>query len=123
MSLVAALPLVGKVLDRILPDKAQREAAKLQLAELEQSGELAEISAKANVIMAEAKGESWLQRNWRPLMMVWFAALVGVHWFGWTPENLKPEHVTELYQLVQLGITGYIVSRGAEKGLKIWKEK
>ena len=79
MSLLSVLPLVGKVLDRVLPDKAAREAAKLQLAELEQSGELQEIATKANVVMAEIQGEGWLQRSWRPIVMLFLTFLVGAH--------------------------------------------
>lgn len=40
--LAAALPIVGKVIDRILPDKAAKDAAKLALIELEQQGEFKE---------------------------------------------------------------------------------
>ena len=29
----------------------------------------------------------------------------------------------KLFDLLQIGIGGYIISRGAEKGIKTWKEK
>lgn len=123
MSLVSLIPLVGKVLDRVLPDKAAREAAKLELMALEQSGELQEISARAQIITAEAQGESWLQRSWRPLMMMWFGILVGAYWFGYTPENLSEDRVGDLFTLVQLGIGGYILGRSGEKIVKSYKGK
>jgi hypothetical protein len=41
--------------------------------------------------VAEAQG-SWLQRNWRSLLMVTFAGLVVAHWFGFTAQNI-PESV------------------------------
>ena len=70
---------------------------------------------QAKVILAEAQGESWLQRNWRPLMMVWFAILLGLYWFGLTPPNLSQETINQLFTLMQLGIGGYIIGRSGEK--------
>ena len=123
MSLLSVIPLVGKVLDRVLPDKQAREAAKLQLAELEQSGELQEIATKANVVMAEIQGDSWLQKSWRPIVMLWLSGLVGAHWFGFTPENLTEDAIEGLFTLVQLGLGGYVVGRSAEKVAKEWRGK
>ena len=122
MSLLSVIPLVGKVLDRVLPDKQAREAAKLQLAELEQSGELQEIATKANVVMAEIQGDSWLQKSWRPIVMLWLSGLVGAHWFGFTPPNLTEGAIEGLFTLVQLGLGGYVVGRSAEKVAKEWRK-
>jgi len=73
------------------------------------------MKSRASVILAEANGKSWLQRNWRPLMMLWFAILLGMYWFGITPDNLTQEDRTNLFDLMKLGIGGYIVGRSAEK--------
>lgn len=58
---------------------------------------------------------SFLQRNWRPGLMVFFAGLIGGYWFGFTPENLSEESIQDLFELVKLGIGGYVVGRSAEK--------
>lgn len=89
--------------------------AALKVRQVEARLEATLIESRASVIQAEAKGESWLQRNWRPLVMLWFASLVGAHWLGFTPDNLSGGHVDQMLQIVQYGLTGYIVSRGAEK--------
>lgn len=81
------------------------------------------IEKQAEIIVAEASGESWLQRNWRPVLMLWFAGLVGAHWLGITPPNLPEAVVINLLDIVQIGIGGYIIGRSAEKGIKAWKEK
>jgi Holin of 3TMs, for gene-transfer release len=73
-----------------------------------------ELDAQKSIILAEANG-SWLQRSWRPLMMVFFAGLIGAHWFGFTPENLTNEQIADLYDLVKIGIGGYVVGRTVEK--------
>lgn len=73
------------------------------------------MDAQASVVLAEAKGDGWLQKNWRPLMMVWFAVLLGMYWFGITPPNITQETLNQLFTLIQIGIGGYIVGRSAEK--------
>lgn len=117
----ALLPLAGKLIDRIIPDKEAAAKAKLELLAMEQSGELTVLQTQAGIITAEAQGEGWLQRNWRPMMMIWFGALVGAYWFGFTPENLSDERIGDLFTLVQIGIGGYIMGRSGEKITKAWK--
>jgi len=73
------------------------------------------MKAQTSVGLAEANGKSWLQRSWRPLMMVWFALLLGLYWFGITPPNMTQETLNNLFELMKIGIGGYIVGRSAEK--------
>ena len=71
--------------------------------------------AQSAVVSAEAKGESWLQRNWRPLLMVVFAFLLVCTWFGLFSSRIGPDLQMELLNLVKWGMSGYIVGRSAEK--------
>lgn len=93
----------------------QDPQAAIKLRQLEADMERALINQRGDVVKAEAEGESWLQRNWRPLVMLWFAGLVGGYWFGWTPPNLTENAVLALFDIVQFGLSGYIVGRSAEK--------
>ena len=122
MSLVAAIPLVGKVIDKIFPDADEAKDAKVVLTEMFINGELEELTQQAGVIKAEAQGEGWLQRSWRPIVMLVFTALVVCRWMGWAAPDLTPEVEMKLFSIVQLGIGGYIASRGLEKVTKTWKE-
>ena len=94
--------------------RADSQAA-LKLREVEASITQALIQQRGSVVQAEASGESWLQRNWRPMVMLWFAGLVGGYWFGFTPDNLSDETVGALFEIVQYGLSGYIIGRSAEK--------
>lgn len=76
------------------------------------------LQAKTTIITAEAKSESWLARNWRPGTMVAFVVAILSYWFGWTPEDLKEEHVTAMFDLVKIGLGGYVVGRSVEKTAK-----
>lgn len=72
------------------------------------------LEAKASIINTEAKGESWLQRSWRPITMMFFVVLVGARWMGLTT-NVTPELEMELMNLIKIGLGGYVVGRSAEK--------
>jgi uncharacterized membrane protein YeaQ/YmgE (transglycosylase-associated protein family) len=94
--------------------KSDPQAA-VKIREIEAQLEQTRLEVRGQAVQAEAKGESWLQRNWRPLTMVWFSFLVGAYWFGYTPENLSEEAVLSLFGLIKLGLGGYVIGRSAEK--------
>jgi len=93
-------------------------------AEIEQKlleFEAAALQAQASVIMAEANGQSWLQRNWRPILMLSIVAIVVNNYllfpylalFGIKAVNL--DLPKELFNLMTVGVGGYIVGRSGEK--------
>lgn len=55
LPLLALLPVVEKVFDRIFPDAGQAADAKLKLLEMQQSGELAQIAADTELFKAEVQ--------------------------------------------------------------------
>jgi len=77
------------------------------------------LDSKTKVITAEATGESWMQRNWRPITMLTFLVLVVCDSFGWLANPLS----VEAWALLQIGLGGYVVSRGGEKMVKTFKQK
>lgn len=113
-----ALKALTPVIEHIFPNKEAQTEAKLKLLEMETNGELERIKQQSHIIQAEINGESWLQRNWRPVLMLWFAALVGAHWLGFTAPNITDDVVNKLLSIVQVGIGGYVVGRSAEKVAK-----
>ena len=111
----AALDIGGKIIDRVWPDPAQRDQAKLALMEMAQKGELAELSARAGIVQTEAASSHWLASNWRPLTMLIFTGLIVARWFGWAAPNLSQDEYLKLWDIVQLGLGGYVIGRSAEK--------
>ena len=69
------------------------------------------LQSKTAIITAESTGQSWIQRNWRPITMLTFLALVVLDSFGWLPNPLADEAWT----LLQIGLGGYVAGRSAEK--------
>lgn len=107
--------VLGKVIDRVWPDPVKAAEAKQQiLAELSKI-DAAQIEGASTIIAAEAQGESWLQRNWRPGLMVVFACLILTAWFGWVPANMPANTIDRLFDLLTVGIGGYIGGRSIEK--------
>ena len=76
----ALLHIAGKILDKVLPDKAAREAAQLELMKAEQEGELKAVEQQLSAILAEAKSsDPWTSRA-RPsfLYVVYICILAGI---------------------------------------------
>lgn len=111
----AALDVGGKLIDRLWPDPAQRDQAKLAMLELAQKGELAEFTARADIVKTEAASAHWLAANWRPLTMLTFAGLIVARWFGWAAPNLSEAEYLKLWSIVEFGLGGYVVGRSVEK--------
>ncbi|MFA7286924.1 MAG: 3TM-type holin [Patescibacteria group bacterium] len=66
---------------------------------------------QADVIMTEAKGESWLQQSWRPITMLTFLVLVVLDSLGLLTHEIPPQ----MWTLLELGLGGYVIGRSAEK--------
>lgn len=115
MSLLSLLPIVGDVLDKIIPDPAAQAEAKLKLMELAQKGEFTEMTTKADIIKAETNSESWLAQSWRPIMMLTFGALIVARWLGYAAPGISQEEILKLWNIVELGLGGYVIGRSVEK--------
>ncbi|WP_137389138.1 3TM-type holin [Rhodoligotrophos defluvii] len=79
---------------------------------------------QGDVIIAEAKGESWLQRNWRPMVGCSLAFVplfygvitpVAVDWLGMPPVRVGDPLLKDIVDLVALCLGGYIAGRSLEK--------
>lgn len=114
MPWAALIPVIGDLIGKLFPDPKVAAEAKLKLFELQQAGQLKELDGAIQIITAEANG-SWIQRNWRPVMMLVFTALIVARWFGWTAPNLSETEYRHLWDIVELGIGGYVIGRSVEK--------
>lgn len=124
---IAALvaPLLKGVfgaIDKVVLDKDEAARIKATLQEMVLTGQMKEIEEAASIIRAEATGDSWLQRSWRPMTMLFFVGLIGARWFGFSMEGMTEAEYLSIYELVKLGLGGYVVGRSVEKGIKVWKD-
>lgn len=108
----------AQLVDKIHTSDAEKMALQNEFAKM-QNGVTSQIldlekqllTAQAAIITAEAQGQSWLQRNWRPIVMLTFLVLVVCDSFGWLYNPLAPEAWT----LIQIGLGGYVGGRSLEK--------
>jgi hypothetical protein len=111
-----------KTIDKTIDNKADAEKIKQSIQQQLLSGQLKELEAQASIIIAESKG-SFLQRNWRPLLMLIFAGLIVAHWFGFTAPNIPESVQNSLLNIVLVGCSGYILGRSGEKIMDKYKQK
>ena len=105
---------VFKTIDKVVDNKGEADKLKAKVQEKIIAGELAELEGAAKTIQIEAQG-GFLQRNWRPIMMLVFAGLMVAHWFGFTAPNIPESVQNSLLNIILVGIGGYTVGRSAEK--------
>jgi hypothetical protein len=77
LPLTALIDIGGKILDKVFPDPAQAEQAKLKLLEMQQNGELAKLNADVSEqhelterLKADMGSDSWLSKNIRPMVLI-----------------------------------------------------
>lgn len=109
---------ITDLIDNLTTTDEKRGKLKNEMTKIENEflGKALEYEAKlldsqSRIVEAEAKGQSWLQRNWRPITMLTFLVLVVCDSFGWLAFRLSGEAWT----LLQIGLGGYVVGRTGEK--------
>lgn len=114
--------LIGKA----VPDKDLAANLNQQVTLAILGADASALSEQAGIITAEAKGESWLQRNWRPLIMCEFGLIIFFNYIGFPilrmfhlniPDLPTPQ---DLWDLMKLGLGGYVVGRSGEKIARVW---
>jgi hypothetical protein len=134
MNFLSFIPVIGKILDKGLDvvdqlvedkDKANEIKAAIKDRVLIQNHEenLVLIKGQIEIILSETKGH-WLQRNWRPLLMMICIAIIFNNYVlfpylsMWTAKVTVLELPSGLWSLLTLGVGGYIAGRSVEKVLK-----
>ncbi|MHC4757091.1 MAG: 3TM-type holin [Planctomycetota bacterium] len=140
MGWLSAIPIVGNIIDGVLglidktiEDKDEAAKLKAQMVAVFQQADLTKfttlVKAQASIILAEASGASWLQRNWRPLLMLIFMIIIANNYIFFPYASLFTSKVTVLelpnfmWEIIKLGVGGYIVGRSGEKIVNVWKGK
>lgn len=114
---------VGGVLDKLITTDKDRLEAQRELIKIEREFQQSLMDAdqkwaetQASVVRAEVASKSWMARNWRPLLMLTFTYIIA-HSFVLVPLLGLPavQIPPDMWDLLKLGMSGYIVGRSAEK--------
>jgi hypothetical protein len=123
------IPALSGIINKLIPDKEAAAQAQIQLLTIAQAGELKELETAMSIITAEAKSDHWIVAAWRPITMLTFVAIVAnnyivypylsLFWHEAPVLQLPPD----LWDLLKIGLGGYVVGRSVEKTAKHLKGK
>lgn len=107
-----------------LKAKASLIAAQASAVDAALSYERKALEAQASIVKTEAGSEHFLTATWRPIVMLSLVGMVGGYWFGFVDLNdrLSARTIEQMFQLVQLGLGGYVAGRSVEKVVKAVKK-
>lgn len=100
----ALLGPITKLIDKIIPDPGQREAAKLELLRLQGNQELETLKAQMSAIVAEAQSpDPWTSRARPSFLYVMYALML------WSiPMGLIAANRPDMASAISNGMTGYL---------------
>jgi hypothetical protein len=127
IALPAILEIGSKLLDKFIPDPAAKAKAQLDLAQMAQNGELAQMANDTDLYKTEQTNitsrhtadmvsDSWLSKNIRPMTLI--AIIVGYFTFAFMSAygyNANESYVTLLGQWGMLVMSFYFGGRTLEK--------
>ena len=108
------------IIDQTVEAKDQAASIKASIASQQNELIQTELKGAIEIILAEAKG-NWLQRSWRPLLMLSVMAIVVNNYIlfpylsMWTTKVVVLELPGGLWALLTTGVGGYVVGRSGEK--------
>jgi len=105
------LSSISAAVSNLSADSKEKEKIKSEItyAILSHYDKIAQM--QRDIISNETKG-NWLQRSWRPIVMLTFAAIVVLGVFIDIPIL---EEGSQFWDLLELGLGGYVIGRSAEK--------
>ena len=121
MSILTQLigPVTG-LLDKFIEDKDQKARLAFEMATLAEKHAQESWKEQASIIREEAKSNG-LASMWRPILMLVITAIVAIHYLVFPLINvvfgadLMIALPPELWQMLNIGVGGYIVGRSGEK--------
>ena len=107
---------VGDVVDNLFTSEEERLNARNAIFKVLQDAQLELQKMQTEIIVAEAKG-NWLQRSWRPVLMLSFGFIIIYTKFisQLSTYLVTPVLEPQFWSLLEIGIGGYVIGRSGEK--------
>ena len=102
---------VGEIVDRLTLPGREKKQLETDILQLLIAVEEKTITAQAAAIREEARG-NWLQRSWRPIVMLVFTLIILAGTFLNLPILAD---TSRFWDLLEIGLGGYIIGRGSEQ--------
>jgi hypothetical protein len=114
---------VGGLIDGVTTTSEEKLTLQAKLNEIQNAFvlQLAALDTQfateqAKVVMAEANSGSYLARNWRPILMLVFTAIIAHNYVIAPMFSLSSFPIPDqMWELLKIGMGGYIFGRSVEK--------
>lgn len=134
LGLISAVagPLVKglfSTVDQLVEDKDLSTKLKNDLQKQAMNILSTEVKAASSIIKAEVQSDSYLAKNWRPITMLVFVGIIFNNYIlfpymdMFAGTGVMLDIPPDMWDLLKIGLGGYVVGRSAEKGAKAWKGK
>ncbi len=117
---------IFSIIDSVIENKADAGRLKTEIARRQLEFNTTELRGAIRIILAEATG-SWLQKNWRPMLMLIIMLIVANNYLLFPYLSMFTNKVVvldlpdKLWTLMIVGVGGYVGGRTLEKSIKTWK--
>ena len=102
---------VGEIVYRLTLPGREKKQLETDILQLLIAVEEKTITEQAAAIREEARG-NWLQRSWRPIVMLVFTLIILAGTFLNLPILAD---TSRFWDLLEIGLGGYIIGRGSEQ--------
>lgn len=112
---------IGSALTSVLGykgEQARTVQAAIETLQKIDNNDSATIAAQANAISLILTQGSWLEKQWRPFLMILLMLLIGCWFFGYTPAHFNDPispMMQQIIDILKIGIMGYVPARTIEK--------
>lgn len=119
-------PVAG-IIDKTVSDRDQAARLKQELQMAALAGEAEFMRAAGAIVRAEAESEHPLTAQWRPVLMLSITAilvnnyLIAPYALALFGASVMLDLPAPMWDLLTVGVGGYIVGRSAEKSIRHWR--
>ena len=123
------LGFVFDIVEKVVDNKDQAGTIKGRLKLLAEENKLQELNEISKIVLAEVKSDHWLQKSWRPLLML---SLMGIVINAYIIIPYLNMFLTQkiilplpeaFFELLTFGVGGYVIGRSLENGVKKIKNR
>jgi hypothetical protein len=124
-----AISPITELIDKAVTDKDLRNKLNNEIQGKLINNITQTLKDRSDVVIAEISSDNWLAQSWRPILMLSFTAIIVNNYiispylqamFSFSVKLPVPK---ELWELLKIGIGGYVVGASVENSIKHWKNK
>ena len=102
---------IGDIVNRLSVSSKEKQKIQEEIQSLVYRYKSELVREQSGAVGEEARG-NWLQRSWRPIVMLAFALVI---LSGMFMESTLLSDSSRLWDLLEIGLGGYVIGRSGEK--------